>query len=227
MLCWFLLLATVLGISFGEDDVVFEGDFTKTGAVFSVHASNSGAFVITLLPNDKYYVYWGNKDVSETVQCVIDKTVLPLNVLFLDAWTNEDTLYILNSVNSQVYLHSFWITLGNGTTTCDVLQQANYVPAGKVLYGFLLPRGEDLLMSLVDSKRDWYYALLPPSIPSKATPARWTQSRSLIDVDTSAGDTTGSPNKAVPSHHYAAAQDKVVFLDKTGKGNVQTCFKSF
>lgn len=217
MLCCWLLIVSLLGQSLAEDGLMLEGDVTSTGEVYEVFGSGGGAFVLTLMASDKYYMMWGSNDGTKNIQCTIDKTVLPLNVLFLDSWADKDTLYILNSVSSQVYLHSFWIT--NSSQTCNTLTQLSYTPKGKILYGFLLPRGTDLLVSVVDSKRDWYFALLPPSSPTAAAPPTWTQTRSLIDVDAEAGDTTGSTNnKAIPSHFYLQKDEVLLFLDKTGKG---------
>lgn len=216
----FFCLATLLALTRGEEGLLWEENVLTTGEVYSVYSTGNGVFTITLMSNEKYYVYWTKKDGTKTVPCLLETSMLPLNVLFLDAYVDEHTVYLLNSVSSTVFLHSFWTV--NSTDTCQTLQQFQYTPKGKVVHGFIQPRDNGaLLVSVVDSKRDWYFALLP-AVSSTVAPPIWTQGRSLIEVDTSVGDTTGSPIKATPAHHWSAKNDVVVLLDKTGKSKYRT-----
>jgi hypothetical protein len=217
------VVAFLVGLSLAtEEGLVLQADISTTGEVYSVYGSVSGVFVITFKTNDKYYVNWGSP--NNNIACELGDDILPLTAVFLDVWNVEDTLFVLNADGADVYLHSFQVS--NTTSTCLVVEQwsdtDNTVVKGKPIYGFHLFQGTtEVLVSLVDSKRNWLFMKLQPSTTDSAATTVWTQSRSMLDVDAAAGDTTGSSSKAFPSHTYTGGSTgRIVLLDKTGKGNV-------
>lgn len=199
-----LLLSLIL-LATAQDVEIFNADTATYGQLYSIHSAPSGMFVLSLSLRT-FHVSWASDDSS--LACTTSEEIT--TSLLVDVKVFGSTLYFLGSLDTQTFLWSFSIDGGE----CVAVKQWTYTSKGKVVYGFLLNAGTvDCTIGLVDTKRDFFLAAFNPATQT----TEWSQVRSLVTVDTDAGDATGTLNKAIPDHAHDQASDLVVYLDKTGK----------